>query len=334
MHCVKLLGQRLMARDFDHQVAAFQVRVAVLDGLSPRHTRHNGREMTLSSERGSPAISRFVQQSLAAAKSGGIQADILRPAEFLRDNLVIKTSVIHTAWQVGVEKLVFIGSSYIYPKFAAPPIVEEALPTRPLEATNEWYAIAKIDGLKLCQSCRRQYGADFISAHPTNLYGPGDTFDLDNSHVLPALLPKFHEAKTRGDKSVTLWGSGTPLREFLHVDDLPDALVFLLREYSGERAINVGSGFEVTIRRLAETIADVVGYEANLVFDNSKPNVTRRKLVDSSKLHAMGWNRASALRSGIADTYDLALKAGVFSLLRREVANHRDTTRALKEVEI
>jgi GDP-L-fucose synthase len=248
---------------------------------------------------------------LAAAKVGGIHANSVRPAEFLRDNLVIETNVIHSAWEVGVKKLLFLGSSCIYPKFAPQPIVEEALLTGPLEPTNEWYAIAKIAGLKMCQSYRRQYGADFIAAQPTNLYGPGDNYDLQSSHVLPALLRKFHEAKLRGDPSVTLWGSGTPLREFLHVDDLADALVFLLRGYSEDMHINVGSGVEVTIRELAETIAGVVGYKAELTFDASKPDGTPRKLMSSARLHALGWNRARSLEAGIIDTYKAALEAGV-----------------------
>jgi len=240
---------------------------------------------------------------LAAAKVGGIHANNTMPAEFLRDNLVLETNVIHAAYQCGVEKLLFLGSSCIYPKMAPQPISEDALLTGPLEPTNEWYAIAKIAGIKMCQAYRKQYGCDFISAQPTNLYGPGDNYNLETSHVLPALLRKFHEAKESGAKSVTLWGSGTPLREFLHVDDLADALVFLLKSYSGDIPLNVGSGSEVTIRELAETIADVVGYNADLVFDPSKPDGTPRKLMDSSQLHALGWNNVRSLRDGIDQTY-------------------------------
>jgi GDP-L-fucose synthase len=240
---------------------------------------------------------------LAAAKVGGIHANNTMPAEFLRDNLVLETNVIHAAYQCGVEKLLFLGSSCIYPKMAPQPISEDALLTGPLEPTNEWYAIAKIAGIKMCQAYRKQYGCDFISAQPTNLYGPGDNYNLETSHVLPALLRKFHEAKESGAKSVTLWGSGTPLREFLHVDDLADALVFLLESYSGDTPLNVGSGSEVTIRELAETIADVVGYNADLVFDPSKPDGTPRKLMDSSQLHALGWNNVRSLRDGIDQTY-------------------------------
>jgi GDP-L-fucose synthase len=248
---------------------------------------------------------------LAAAKVGGIHANDTRPAEFLRDNLVIETNVIHAACEAGVQKLLFLGSSCIYPKLAPQPIPEEALLTGPLEPTNEWYAIAKIAGLKMCQAYRRQYGVDFISAQPTNLYGPGDNYDLETSHVLPALLRKFHVAKVERAPTVTLWGSGMPLREFLHVDDLADALVFLLREYSGDVAINVGSGAEVTIRTLAETIARVVDYRAELVFDSSKPDGTPRKLLDSGRLHALGWNRARSLEIGLRETYAAALADGV-----------------------
>jgi len=209
-----------------------------------------------------------------------------------------------------VKRLLFLGSSCIYPKLAEQPIKEESLLTGPLEPTNEWYAIAKIAGIKLVQAYRKQYGYDWISAMPTNLYGPGDNYDLQSSHVLPALLRKFHEAKESGDKEVVVWGSGTPLREFMHCDDLADALVFLLEHYSGYEHINVGSGVEVTIRELAETIADVVGYKADLIFDDSKPDGTPRKLMDSSKLHELGWNNARSLRDGIEHTYKHWLEHG------------------------
>lgn len=240
---------------------------------------------------------------LAAAKVGGIHANATQPAEFLRDNLALQTNVIHAAHLADVNRLLFLGSSCIYPKFAPQPIPEDALLTGPLEPTNEWYAIAKIAGIKMCQAYRAQYGRDYISAQPTNLYGPGDNYDLKTSHVLPALLRKFHEAKVAGAPSVELWGSGTPLREFLHVDDLADALVFLLKTYSGEVPVNVGSGVEVTIRELAETIARVVGYEAALTFDSSKPDGTPRKLMDSAFLHGLGWNRARPLEDGIVDAH-------------------------------
>ncbi len=240
---------------------------------------------------------------LAAAKVGGIHANNTYPVDFLADNLTLQTNVITSAHAVGVEKLLFLGSSCIYPKFADQPIREDALLTGPLEPTNEWYAIAKIAGIKLCQAFRKQYGANFISAQPTNLYGPGDNYDLQTSHVLPALLRKFHEAKAAGAPTVTLWGTGTPLREFLHVDDLADALVFLLKDYSGEMPINVGSGVEVSIRELAETIAAVVEYEAELVFDPTKPDGTPRKFMDSRRLHELGWNNARSLKDGLAATY-------------------------------
>lgn len=239
---------------------------------------------------------------LAAARVGGIHANNTFPADFLRDNLLIETNVIHSAFEAGTEKLLFLGSSCIYPKFAEQPITEEALLTGPLEPTNEWYAIAKIAGVKMCQAYRRQYGADFIAAQPTNLFGPGDNYDPETSHVLPALIRRFHEAKITGAPSVTLWGTGTPLREFMHVDDLADGLVFLLENYSDENAINIGSGSEVSIRELAEIIAGIIGCEAELTFDPSKPDGTPRKLMDSSRLHALGWNRVRSLRQGIIDT--------------------------------
>jgi GDP-L-fucose synthase len=240
---------------------------------------------------------------LAAAKVGGIQANNTYPVDFLYQNLMIETNVMHAAHLADVPRLLFLGSSCIYPKHAAQPITEDSLLTGPLEPTNEWYAIAKIAGIKLVQAYRKQYGRDWISAMPTNLYGPGDTYDLANSHVLPALLRKFHEAKQNGAPEVVVWGSGTPLREFMHCDDLADALVFLLKTYSDADPINVGSGIEVTIRELAETIAQVVGYQAKLTFDSSKPDGTPRKLMDSSRLHALGWNRARRLRDGLVDTY-------------------------------
>lgn len=240
---------------------------------------------------------------LAAAKVGGIKANSDFPVDFLYQNLMIEANILQSAHEADVARVLFLGSSCIYPKLAPQPIPEDALLTGPLEPTNEWYAIAKIAGIKLTQAYRTQYGRDWISAMPTNLYGPGDNYDLTSSHVLPALLRKFHEAKQSGAAQVVLWGSGTPLREFLHCDDLADALVFLLKDYSGYDHINVGSGVEVTIRELAETIADVVGYRAELAFDATKPDGTPRKLMDSSRLQAMGWNRARALKDGIADAY-------------------------------
>ncbi|HRG16201.1 MAG TPA: GDP-L-fucose synthase [Pseudomonadota bacterium] len=240
---------------------------------------------------------------LAAAKVGGIHANNTYPAEFLRDNLAIQTNVIHSAWTHGVRKLCFLGSSCIYPKLAPQPLREETLLTGPLEPTNEWYAIAKIAGIKMCQAYRRQYGFDAISLMPTNLYGQGDNFDPQNSHVLPALIRKFHEAKERGDREVVIWGSGTPLREFLHADDLADAAVFLMRGYSGEQFINVGVGEDLTIRALAELVAEVVGYAGTIATDPSKPDGTPRKLMDVSRLHALGWRHRISLREGITETY-------------------------------
>lgn len=240
---------------------------------------------------------------LAAAKVGGILANTNFPAEFLYENLMIEANIIHAAFKVGVQKLVFLGSTCIYPKLAAQPILEEALLTGPLEPTNEWYAIAKIAGIKLCQAYRRQYGCDFIAAQPTNLYGPGDNYDLANSHVLPALLRKAHEAKMSNATAYTVWGSGTPLREFLYVDDLADALVHLVKNYTGEGHINIGSGAEVSIRHLAEMICDVVGFNGQLQFDASKPDGTPRKLCDVSKLKVLGWDRVRDLKVGLEQTY-------------------------------
>lgn len=240
---------------------------------------------------------------LAAARVGGIAANDRHPVDFLYDNLMIEANVIRSAHANGVGKLLLLGSSCVYPKFAKQPIVEDALLSGPLEPTNEWYAVAKIAGIKLCQAYRRQYGADFISVQPTNLYGPGDNYDLEGSHVLAALLRKYHEAKQAGETSVTVWGSGTPLREFLHVDDLADALVFLLKNYSDSLPLNVGSGVEVSIRELAETIGRIVGHNADLIFDATKPDGTPRKLMDSSRLHQIGWNNARGLEEGLKHTY-------------------------------
>ncbi|MEM7634707.1 MAG: GDP-L-fucose synthase [Pseudomonadota bacterium] len=240
---------------------------------------------------------------LAAAKVGGIQANNSYPAQFLYENLMIEANIIHAAFRTGVEKLVFLGSTCIYPKLAPQPIPEEALMTGPLEPTNEWYAIAKIAGIKLCQAYRRQYGSDFIAAQPTNLYGPGDNYDLETSHVLPALLRKAHEAKVSSAKTLTVWGSGNPLREFLHVDDLADAVVFLAKHYSGDSHINMGSGEEVSIRGLAEAICKVVGFDGALEFDASKPDGTPRKLSDVSKLQGLGWANARSLDEGLKQTY-------------------------------
>ncbi len=243
---------------------------------------------------------------LAAAKVGGIQANNSRPAEFLYENLMIEANIIHAAYQVSVKKLIFLGSTCIYPKMTPQPIPESALLTGPLEPTNEWYAIAKIAGIKLCQAYRRQYGCDFIAAQPTNLYGPGDNYDLESSHVLPALLRKAHEAHLSGAEELVVWGSGSPRREFLHVDDLADAVVHLAKFYSDDEHVNVGSGAEVTIKELAELVCETVGFQGQLRFDVSKPDGTPRKLSDVSKLHGLGWNQARPLRVGLDQTYRTA----------------------------
>ena len=239
-----------------------------------------------------------------AATVGGILANDTRPAEFIYDNLMIETNLIHSSWRVGVEKLLFLGSSCIYPKMAPQPMSEEALLTGPLEATNQWYAVAKIAGIKLCQAYRRQYGSDFISAMPTNLYGIGDNFDLQSSHVLPALLAKMHAAKEAKAKSVTIWGTGTPLREFLYVDDCADALVFLMTSYSSEEHINVGVGEDISIRDLAELIRRIVGFNGEILTDTSKPDGTPRKLMDVSRLTQAGWKANRSLEDGISIVYD------------------------------
>jgi GDP-L-fucose synthase len=240
---------------------------------------------------------------MAAARVGGIHANNVRPAEFIRDNLLIQDNVIDAAYQAGVGKFVFLGSSCIYPKLAPQPIKEDSLLTGPLEPTNEWYAIAKIAGLKMCQAYRRQYGFNAISLMPTNLYGPGDNFDLQNSHVMPALIRRFHEAKLRGDASLTVWGTGTPRREFLHVDDLADAVIYLLKTYNDEAIVNIGWGEDVTIRELAEVVASVAGFRGRLEFDSSKPDGTPRKLLDTSRLTALGWTPKIKLKAGIESTY-------------------------------
>jgi GDP-L-fucose synthase len=240
---------------------------------------------------------------LAAAKVGGIVANDSWPADFLYDNLAIENAIIHGAFETGVQKLLFLGSSCIYPKFARQPITEDALLTGPLEPTNEWYAIAKIAGIKLCQAYRRQHGRDFISAMPTNLYGPGDNFDLTSSHVIPALMRKTHEAKNSGALSMVIWGTGTPRREFLHVDDCANALIFLLKNYSGDSHVNVGSGSDVTIDELARLVMKAVGFDGSLEHDPSKPDGTPRKLMSNERLAGMGWNPRIALPDGLKSTY-------------------------------
>jgi GDP-L-fucose synthase len=245
---------------------------------------------------------------VAAAKVGGILANATHPAQFLYDNLAIETNIIEGARRTAVNKLLFLGSSCIYPKHAPQPMREEAMLTGPLEPTNEWYAIAKIAGIKLCQAYRQQYGLDFISAMPTNLHGPGDNFDLESSHVLPALLRKVHEARMAGTGTIEIWGSGKPLREFLYVDDCADALVYLLTHYSDMGHINVGSGEETSIAELARTIATAVGYEGQFRYDSAKPDGMPRKLLDVGRLTALGWRAQTGLPEGIRLTYDWYLK--------------------------
>ncbi|MDX2221458.1 MAG: GDP-L-fucose synthase [Rhodospirillaceae bacterium] len=240
---------------------------------------------------------------VAAAVVGGIHANDSRPVAFLADNLMIETHIIATAHKIGVEKLLFLGSSCIYPRLAPQPINEDALLTGPLEPTNQWYAVAKIAGIKLCQAYRREHGRDFIAAMPTNLYGPGDNFDLETSHVLPALLVKAHRAKLAGAPSMTLWGTGTPRRELMYVDDLADACVFLLKHYSDAQFVNIGTGSDVTIAELARLVAAAVGFAGGFVFDPTRPDGTPRKLLDCSRLAALGWRARTALPEGIARTY-------------------------------
>jgi GDP-L-fucose synthase len=252
---------------------------------------------------------------LAAARVGGIGANSTYPAEFIYDNLMIQSNVIHNAWQTGVKRLLFLGSSCIYPKLAPQPLKEEYLLTGPLEPTNDAYAVAKIAGISMCRAYNRQYGTRYLAAMPTNLYGPGDNFDLEKSHVLPALIRKFHEAKLSGSGTVTVWGSGTPKREFLHVDDLAYACLFLMNlpedvysslitHHSSPALINIGSGEEVSIRELALLVKGVVGFEGELLFDTTKPDGTPRKLCDVSKIHSLGWRHTIGLKAGLQSVYD------------------------------
>jgi GDP-L-fucose synthase len=262
-----------------------------------------------------PAVQRWIERSrpevvmVAAAKVGGILANETYPADFLYENLMIASNVIRSAWKGGVDRLLFLGSSCVYPKHAPQPIPESALLTGPLEPTNEWYAVAKIAGIKLCQAYQRQHGADFISAMPTNLYGPGDNYDLDTSHVLPALIRKAHEAKASRARSLVVWGTGAPRREFMHVKDCADALIHVLKFYRGAEPINIGSGEDMSILELAQLVCEIVGFEGRIEHDLSKADGTPRKLVDSGKLRALGWSPSIDLRTGIADTYRAFLRA-------------------------
>jgi GDP-L-fucose synthase len=260
--------------------------------------------------RNQAAVEHFFQHEkpeyvfLSAAKVGGIHANNVYRGEFLYDNLMIEANVIHAAWKSGVKKLLFLGSSCIYPKLAPQPLQEESLLTGLLEQTNEPYAIAKIAGIKLCEAYRDQYGCNFISAMPTNLYGPNDNYDLNNSHVLPAMIRKFHTAKEQGLSEVVLWGTGSPMREFLHVDDLANACYFLMQEYNDKLFVNVGTGEDLTIKALAEIVQKTVGYTGNIVWDRTKPDGTPRKLMDVSRLHGLGWKHQIDLPSGIASVYE------------------------------
>jgi GDP-L-fucose synthase len=282
------------------------VRRLKVEGFSNLLTRDRS-ELDLADE---SAVAKFFAEKRptividAAAKVGGIKANNDFPVEFLLGNLRIQNNVIHSAYESGVRKLLFLGSSCIYPKFAPQPIPETALLSGPLEPTNEAYAIAKIAGVKLCQAFSREYGAKFVSAMPTNVYGPNDNFDLETSHVLAALIRKAHEAKVRKDKKLTVWGTGKPRREFLHVDDLASACLLLLEKYDSPEIINVGCGEDISIRELSELICDVVGFHGELAWDTSKPDGTPRKLLDVTKLRALGWKPAIPLQDGIARTYE------------------------------
>lgn len=299
-----LAGKRVWVAGHRGMVGSAIVRRLVQESCEVLTAGHN--ELDL---RDQAAVRAWMQRRrpqavfLAAAKVGGIHANDTFPADFLYDNMLIEANIVEGAFRNEVEKLLFLGSSCIYPRLAPQPISEGALLTGALEPTNEWYAVAKIAGIKLCQAYRKQHGCDFISAMPTNLYGPGDNYDLKKSHVIPALLRKTHEAKLRGDKVLTIWGSGTPLREFLHVDDAADAMVFLMKTYSDSEHVNVGFGEDVTIRALTDLIAEVVGFDGTIEMDASKPDGTPRKLMDSSRLRDMGWIPKIGLRAGLEQAY-------------------------------
>lgn len=300
-----LAGKRVWVAGHNGMVGSAIVRRLASENCEILEVSHKELDLTRQAD-----VEAWMQKTkpdavfVAAAVVGGILANDTRPVDFLTDNLFIQNNIISTAHAVGVEKLMFLGSSCIYPRLAAQPMPESALLTGPLEPTNQWYAIAKISGIMQCQAYRRQYGRDFISGMPTNLYGPGDNFDLQSSHVLPALLVKAHRAKLAGDKTITLWGSGKPLREFLYVDDLADACIFLMKNYSDDEHVNIGYGSDVTIRALAETISEVIGFEGTFVYDSTKPDGMPKKLLDSSKLAALGWRARTDLKQGIAKAYD------------------------------
>ncbi|MFN3622684.1 MAG: GDP-L-fucose synthase family protein [Hyphomicrobium sp.] len=302
--CYSLKGKRVWVAGHRGMVGAAIVRRLAGEGCDILTAGRRDVDLTRQSE-----VERWMEAQrpqavfVAAAKVGGILANDTHPAEFLYENLLIEANIVDTAYKTGVEKLVFLGSSCIYPKFAPQPIVEDSLLTGPLEPTNEWYAIAKIAGIKLCQAYRRQYGCDFNSAMPTNLYGPGDNYDLSSSHVIPALIRKAHEAKQRGDRQLVIWGTGTPRREFLHVDDCADAIVLVMTHYSDAEHINVGSGEDLTIAELARIVSEVVGFDGEIVCDTSKPDGTPRKLMSGDKLRNLGWRPRISLREGLADAY-------------------------------
>jgi GDP-L-fucose synthase len=285
----------LESRQFDHLIGRTRAELDLLDGDAVRKFYHQEKPDYV-----------FV----AAAKVGGILANDRQPADFLFENLQIQNHLIHGAYEAGVKKLLFLGSSCIYPKLAPQPLKEDYLLTGPLEPTNEWYALAKIAGIKMCQAYRRQFGCDFISAMPTNMYGPNDNFDLQSSHVLPALIRKFHEAKASNAPTVACWGTGSPLREFLHADDLARACLFLMEHYSQEQFINVGFGSDVTIKELAETVGRIVGFKGQIIWDTSKPDGTPRKLMDSSRLFGLGWRPQIDLEAGIKSVYDQFRRRG------------------------
>ena len=310
MSDVRAESEKIFVAGHRGLVGSAIVRALQAAGRGPIVTRSRS-ELDLTDARAVDAFFAAERPShviLAAAKVGGIKANDSYPADFIRDNLAIQTNVIHSAWVHGVRKFVFLGSSCIYPRLAPQPMKEEHLLTGALEPTNQWYAVAKIAGIKMAQAYRRQYGFDAISLMPTNLYGPGDNFSIEVSHVLPALIRRIHEAKVSGAPEVVIWGTGTPMREFLHVDDLAEATLFLMDHYSGEEIVNVGTGTDVTIAELARIIAEVVGYGGKLTFDATKPDGTPRKLLDVNKARGLGWSARIGLRDGIATSYQWFLE--------------------------
>ncbi len=304
-----LRGKRVWVNGYRGMVGAAVIRRLASAGCSLLTTTSEQLDLRRQSEvEAWMAANRPEAVFLIAATVGGIHANETRPGEFLYDNLAIEANVIEAARKTRVEKLMFMGSACVYPRLAPQPMNEDCLLTGPLEPTNQWYAVAKIAGIKLTQAYRRQYGCDFISAQPINLYGPGDNFDLESSHVVPALLSKAHAAKMGGERSFEVWGSGRAIREFLYVDDVADALVFLMERYSDEIQINIGWGQELSIRALAETVARVVGFKGEIAFDPSKPDGAPRKLLDTTRLRTMGWRATTSLEDGLRKTYDWFLE--------------------------